>query len=94
MDEVYISGALSAPADGARTRVFCDLLAEIVTACGLRPYLPQQAPDPEVDPRSGYEIERARVARSALVIAYAGAPAFDVGIEVEIARERGIPVIL
>jgi len=98
MDEVYISGAPSAPADDARTRVFYDLLAEIVTACGLRPYLPQQATDPaaaaDLDPRSGYEIERARVTRSALVIAYAGAPSFDVGIEVEIARERGTPVIL
>jgi hypothetical protein len=98
MDEVYISGALTAIADGARTRVFYELLAEIVSECGLRPYLPHQATDPvaapDLDPRSVYEIDRARVSRSGLVIAYAGAPSFGVGIEVEIARERGVPVIL
>ncbi len=94
----YISGALMAVADGPRTRVFYELLAEIVASCGLRPYLPHQATDrvaaADLDPRSGYEIDRARVARSGLIIAYAGTPSFDVGIEVEIARERGIPVIL
>lgn len=98
MDEVYISGALTAIADGARARVFYELLAEIVSECGLRPYLPHRSTDPvaapELDPRSVYEIDRARVARSGLVIAYAGTPSFGVGIEVEIARERGIPVIL
>jgi hypothetical protein len=98
MDEVYISGALTAIADGARARVFYELLAEIVSECGLRPYLPHQATDPvaapDLDPRSVYEIDRARVSRSGLVIAYAGAPSFGVGIEVEIARERGVPVIL
>jgi hypothetical protein len=98
MDEVYISGALTAIADGARARVFYELLAEIVAECGLRPYLPHRSTDPvaapELDPRSVYEIDRARVARSGLVIAYAGTPSFGVGIEVEIARERGIPVII
>ena len=98
MNEVYISGALTAVTDGARARVFYELLAEIVTDCGLRPYLPHQATDPiaapDLDPRSVYEIDRARVTRSALVIAYAGAPSFGVGIEVELAREHGIPVIL
>jgi hypothetical protein len=101
MDEVYVSGALTAIADGARARVFYELLAEIVTECGLRPYLPHQSTGgtdpiaaPDLDPRSAYDIDRARVARSGLVIAYAGTPSFGVGIEVEIARERGIPVIL
>ena len=98
MDEVYISGALTALADGARTRVFYELLAEIVAECGLRPYLPHRSTDPlaapDLEPSAVYEIDRARVSRSALVIAYAGTPSFGVGIEVEIARERGIPVIL
>ena len=98
MDEVYISGALTAIADGARARVFYELLGEIVSGCGLRPYLPHQATDPvaasDLDPRSVYEIDRARVARSGLLIAYAGTPSFGVGIEVEIAREHAVPVIL
>jgi hypothetical protein len=98
MLDVYISGALTAIADGARARVFYELLAEIVSECGLRPYLPHHATDPvaapDLDPRSVYEIDRARVARSGLILAYAGTPSFGVGIEVEIAREHGIPVIL
>src|SRR6266705_1099564 len=81
MTEVYISGALTAAADGARARVFYELVAEIVAESGLVP-------------QSVYAIDRARVARSALVVAYAGTPSFGVGIEVEIAREHGIPVIL
>ena len=84
MDEVYISGALTAIADGARARVFYELLAEIVSECGLRPYLPQRTTDPiaapDLDPRSVYEIDRARVARSGLIVAYAGTPSFGVGI--------------
>lgn len=98
MNDVYISGALTALADGARTRVFYELLAEIVSDCGLQPYLPQRSTDPiaapDLDPRSVYDIDRARVACAVLVIAYAGTPSFGVGIEVEIAREHGIPVIL
>ena len=98
MNDVYISGALTALTDGARTRVFYELLAEIVSDCGLDPYLPHRSTDPiaapDLDPRSVYAIDRARVARSRLVIAYAGTPSFGVGIEVEIAREHGIPVIL
>jgi hypothetical protein len=98
MADVYISGALTAIADGARARVFYELLAEIVTECGLRPYLPHRSTDPlaapDLDPHSVYEIDRARVSRSGLVIAYAGTPSFGVGIEVEIAREHGIPVII
>ena len=98
MNDVYISGALTALADGARTRVFYELLAEIVSDRGLAPYLPHRSTDPlaapDLDPRSVYEIDRARIARSGLVIAYAGTPSFGVGIEVEIAREHGVPVIL
>src|SRR6266542_2038772 len=98
MGEVYISGALTALADGARGRVFYELLAEIVAECGLSAYLPHRATDPvgapDLEPRAVYEIDRARVSRSALVVAYAGTPSFGVGIEVEIAREHGVPVIL
>ena len=50
MDEVYISGALTAIADGARARVFYELLAEIVSECGLRPYLPHHTTDPIAAP--------------------------------------------
>jgi sigma-70-like protein len=96
--EAYISGALTALDDAPRTRLFYELLAEIAEASGLRSYLPHRVTDPatagQLDPRTVYEIDRAHVRAAAVVVAYAGIPSFGVGIEVELAREHGIPVIL
>ena len=44
--EAYVSGALTALDDGARMRLFYELLAEVVEASGLRAYLPQRVTDP------------------------------------------------
>jgi hypothetical protein len=41
-----------------------------------------------------YEIDRAHVTSAAVLIAYAGIPSFGVGIEVELAREHAVPVII
>jgi hypothetical protein len=96
--EAYVSGALTALEDGARTRLFYELLAEIVASTGLRAYLPHRVTDPvaapHLDPRAVYDIDRAHVTASRVVVAYAGIPSFGVGIEVELAREHGIPVVL
>src|SRR5690242_10257051 len=96
--EAYVSGALTALDDGARTRLFYELLAEVVESVGLRAYLPHRVTDPvaasHLDPRAVYDIDRAHVTGSRVVVAYAGIPSFGVGIEVELAREHGIPVIL
>ena len=96
--DAYVSGALTSLEDGARTRLFYELLAEVVGAAGLRAYLPHRVTDPEaathLDPRAVYDIDRAHVTGSRVVVAYAGIPSFGVGIEVELAREHGIPVIL
>src|SRR5512140_18503 len=96
--EAYISGALTALEDGARTRLFYELLAEVAASAGLRGYLPHRVTDPvtaaDLDPRAVYDIDRAHVTGSRVVIAYAGIPSFGVGIEVELAREHAIPVIL
>lgn len=96
--EAYISGALTALEDGARMRLFYELLAEVVEASGLRAYLPHRVTDPaaaaHLEPRAVYDIDRTHVTSSRVVVAYAGVPSFGVGIEVEIAREHGIPVIL
>src|SRR5438445_11807452 len=96
--EAYVSGALTALEDGARTRLFYELLAEVVESAGLRAYLPHRVTDPvaasHLDPRAVYDIDRAHVTGSRVVVAYAGIPSFGVGIEVELAREHGIPVIL
>jgi hypothetical protein len=96
--EGYVSGALTALEDGARTRLFYELLAEVVESAGLRAYLPHRVTDPvtstDLDPRSVYDIDRAHVTGSRVVVAYGGIPSFGVGIEVELAREHGIPVVL
>jgi hypothetical protein len=96
--EAYVSGALTAARDGAPVRLFYELVGEIVRAAGLRPYLPHRVSDPvaapDLDPRTVYDIDRAHVSRARLVIAYAGVPSFGVGIEVELAREHGVPVIV
>ena len=96
--EAYISGALTALDDAPRTKLFYEVLAEIAEAAGLRAYLPQRVSDPvaaaHLDPRAVYENDRAHVTSAAVVIAYAGIPSFGVGIEVELAREHAVPVVI
>jgi hypothetical protein len=96
--EAYVSGALTAPEDGARMRLFYELLAEVVESAGLRAYLPHRVSDPvaasHLEPRAVYDIDRAHVTAARVVVAYAGIPSFGVGIEVELAREHAVPVIL
>ncbi|HET8569192.1 MAG TPA: hypothetical protein VFM93_09420 [Candidatus Limnocylindria bacterium] len=98
LGEAYISGALTGAADAAPLRLFYEVLAEIASRAGLRPYLPHRATDPvaaaHLDARTVYEIDRAHVTGAAVLIGYAGVPSFGVGIEVELARQHGIPVIL
>src|SRR5438309_126117 len=96
--EAYVSGALTALDDAPRTKVFYELLAEIAEAANLRAYLPHRVTDPvaqaHLDPRAVYEIDRAHITGAAVLIAYAGIPSVGVGIEVELARERGVPVVV
>jgi hypothetical protein len=96
--EAYVSGALTALEEGARMRLFYELLAEVVESAGLRAYLPQRVSDPvgaaHLEPRAVYDIDRAHVTSARVVVAYAGVPSFSVGIEVELAREHSVPVIL
>ena len=98
LGEAYISGALTALDDAPRTKLFYEVLAEIAETSGLRAYLPHRVSDPvaaaHLDPRAVYEIDRAHVTGAAVVIAYAGIPSFGVGIEVELAREHAVPVII
>ncbi|MEK6224711.1 MAG: sigma-70 region 4 domain-containing protein [Chloroflexota bacterium] len=98
LGEAYISGALTALDDAPRTKLFYEVLAEIAEAAGLRAYLPHRVSDPvaaaQLDPRAVYEMDRTHVTGAAVVIAYAGIPSFGVGIEVELAREHAVPVII
>jgi hypothetical protein len=96
--EAYVSGALTALDDGARMRLFYELLAEVVESVGLRAYLPHRVSDPvaaaHLEPRAVYDIDRAHVTSARVVVAYGGIPSFGVGIEVELAREHAVPVVL
>src|SRR6266508_6977564 len=96
--EAYVSGALTALDDGARMRLFYELLAEVVESVGLRAYLPHRVTDPvaaaHLEPRAVYDIDRSHVTAARVVVAYAGIPSFGVGIEVELAREHAVPVVL
>jgi hypothetical protein len=96
--EAYISGALTALDDAPRTKLFYEVLAEIAEAAGLRAYLPHRVTDPvataHLDPRAVYEIDRSHVTNASVLVAYAGIPSFGVGIEVELAREHAVPVII
>src|SRR5438093_10294634 len=96
--EAYVSGALTALDDGARSRCFYQLLADVVESVGLRAYLPHRVTDPvaaaHLEPRAVYDIDRAHVTSARVVVAYAGIASFGVGIEVELAREHAVPVVL
>ncbi len=97
--EVYVSGALTAVQDGAPIRLFYEVLSEIVSDAGLRPYLPHRPDhhliaDAHLDARTAFDIERAHVAAAAVLIAYAGLPSLGVGTEVEVVREHGVPVVI
>src|SRR5207253_4532323 len=98
LGEAYISGALTASEDAPRTKLFYELLAEIASSARLRSYLPHRVTDPitatHLDARTVFEIDRAHITAAAVLIAYAGIPSFGVGIEVELARERGVPVVV
>jgi len=98
LGEAYISGALTASEDAPRTKLFYELLAEIASSARLRTYLPHRVTDPitatHLDARTVFEIDRAHITAAAVLIAYAGIPSFEVGIEVELAREHGVPVVV
>jgi hypothetical protein len=98
LGEAYITGALTALDEAPRTKLFYEVIAEIAESAKLRAYLPHRVTDPvaaaNIEPRTVYEIDRAHIAAARVVIAYAGIPSFGVGIEVELAREHGVPVIL
>src|SRR4026209_760819 len=96
--DAYVSGALTALEEGARMRLFYELQAEVVESVGLRASLPHRPHRPvaaaHLEPRAVYDIDRAHVTSARVVVAYAGIPSFGVGIEVELAREHAVPVIL
>src|SRR5258705_2190232 len=95
--EAYVSGALTALEEGARMRLFYELLAEVVESVGLRAYLPHRVTGPvaaaHLEPRAVYDIDRAHVTSARVDVAYAAIPSFGVGIDVVLSAEHALPVV-
>ncbi len=95
--KVYISGALTGVNNPEGLREFYERIADVCRLVGFIPYIPHLVSDPIANPTISdsevYELDREQVSTSDLVIAYLGIPSFGVGLELEIAREQGVPVI-
>ncbi len=91
---VYVSGALT----NSGRREFYEKIGEVVSELGYEPYIPHLHTDPvknpDVSPKEVYRIDKERVQSSSLIIAYVGEPSLGVGAELEMASEKGIPIIL
>lgn len=98
MKRVYISGALTGLAEPATTKAFYEAAAAACVEAGNVAYVPHLATDPveypELSARDVYILDRRQVVESDLVIAYVGFPSIGVGMEIEIAHQNGIPVLL
>lgn len=94
--QVYISGPLLHV--GEDKKVLYEQIGRIVSELGFEPYIPHQHTDPiqnaEYTPEDVYSIDKTQVQRSCLLIAYVGVPSLGVGIEIEMAAEKNIPIIL
>ena len=92
--QVYISGALT----NANRKQFYEEIAQVVNSLGYKAYVPHMYTDPEknpdVTPTEVYELDMEQIENSCLVIAYVGIPSFGVGMELERASSKGIPIIL
>ena len=92
----YLSSALTGLDE--KYKIFYATIGLIVAAFGGSPYLPQDVTDPladpDISPEEVYRLDRAAVLGSDIMLAYGGIPAFGVGIEMEMAHQAHIPVIL
>ena len=97
---VYISGALTGLTAESSMKEFYERIAETTDkVCGIgTAYVPHMNTDPikhpDVTPEEVYQLDRQKVYASNLVIAYMGEPSFGVGAELQMANEKGIPILL
>lgn len=81
------------------TRSLYDTLKKACAEVGVELYCPHEYSDPShktesLNPQEVYELNKKRVQENEVVVAYVGEPSLGVGIELEIAREVGKPIIL
>lgn len=95
---VYLSGALTGLEDPQALKSFYEALGAVCAQAGIQAYIPHLATDPLKFPhfsaRDVYDLDRSQVLASDLLIAYIGVPSLGVGMELEIAHQAGIPVLL
>lgn len=96
---IYIAGPLTNLTDPERTKAFYKDLAAVARTHGHEPYLAflsgtDPVANPAVSPRDVYERDIAELEKSDLIVAYAGEPSTGMGLEIEHAHQKGIPVCL
>ncbi len=96
--KAYVSGPLTGIDNLESLKKFYVDIARVCAGEKIDAYVPHLFTDPVKNPamtaRDVYEIDREKVVSSDLVIAYVGAPSLGVGIEIEIACENNVPVLL
>jgi hypothetical protein len=96
--KVYVSGPLTGIDNLAELKTFYEKMAAVCAAENIEAYVPHLWTDPlknpHMTPQEVYALDRQRVSESNLVLAYVGVPSIGVGQEIEIAREKNIPIVL
>jgi len=96
--KAYVSGVLTGGDEIQELKKFYERIADACTAAGIEAYVPHRVSDPvdnpDMTPEAVYDLDRQQVLDSNLLIAYIGLPSLGVGMEIEIAREKNIPVVV
>lgn len=96
--KAYVSGVLTGGDEILELKKFYERIADACTVAGIEAYVPHRVSDPvdnpDMTPEAVYDLDRQQVLDSNLLIAYIGLPSLGVGMEIEIAREKNIPVVI
>lgn len=97
-NEIYISGALFMSRNLSDMRALYEFAADVCDECGHVPYVPHKHTDPELradaDPVDVYEIDSKKVIAAKAVVAFANEPSFGAGMELMLAVQHKVPVIV
>jgi deoxycytidylate deaminase len=95
--KVYIAGPLSTD-KGQQKKKFYEEVARVCQECQIEPYVPHLKTDPlkepTITPSEVYHWNYEQIKTSDFLIAYVGEPALGVGMEIEIAKQEKVKVIL
>jgi hypothetical protein len=98
MFDVYISGELTRCENPDEQKKFYVDIAVVCKELGYSVYLPHENTDPikhpDVTPQEVYRKDYEIVSNAKYIIAYVGKPSLGVGIEIEIAKNSNVFIIL